>query len=141
MTRTALLVCLGALLAGCLPDGLTDFDFRALVPPPPEPEAAAVFEPVGEAMAGAFRVVVYAEGGARAGRRALRIGVADARGAIVVGAAVSLTVEAARGAGWAVVPSGVAGPTDADGYAAAEALLMPERDGADVRFRVSIGAD
>jgi hypothetical protein len=130
-------------LAGCLPDGLTEYDFDTLRPPRPEPEADRVFERVGEAEAGTLRVVLYAEGGPHVGYTRLRVGVTDRAGAPVRQARVSVAAEVARGAGWAAAP--VEGPetttADAEGYFSAAAFLFPEAAGRPARLRVGVEAD
>lgn len=129
-------------LAGCLPDGLTDYDFDQLRPPREEPEAPRAFESLGEADAGAHRVVLYAEGGAHAGYVRLRIGVADEAGAAVEEALVTLAAEVRRGD--AFVPAPVEGPgttgADDEGYFSAAAYLLPERVGDPARLRVRVRA-
>lgn len=143
MTRFSLLVVLALvlLLGGCIPDGLTDYDFRALQPPQPERPGPPVFERVGEAEAGALRVVLYAEGGWRAGYRPLRIGVTEGERAVTA-ARVTLAAEVARGEGLVAAPVELPASTEADGegYFRAAAFLLPERAETPVRLRVAVEA-
>ncbi len=142
MRRSLLAPALAVALAGCLPDGLTDYDFEALQPPQPQPEAPAAWERLGEAPAGDVRVHLWAEGGARAGFLPLRIGLTDEAGSAVRDARVTVTAEVARGDAWLAAP--VQGPAstaaNGEGYFEAAAFLFPEADGARARLRVAVDA-
>lgn len=82
--KRPILLALGLLLAsaGCVPDGVTDFDFQALQPPAPPVELTGDAL-VGTASAGRFSVELFADrGGAHTGFNTLGIRVADAGAAV-----------------------------------------------------------
>ena len=115
-----------ALLAGCVPDGLTDFDFQDLQPPQP-PDELTGDALVGTASDGGLTVeMTAARGGPHLGYVRLGLSVTDG-GTAVIPADVSLraTAEAGPAAGVALP---VEAPTaDGDGsFRGAAFLLAPD---------------
>ena len=125
MRRLPLILLLG--LAACVPDNLTDFDFKGLQPPPPadEPTGDVV---VGTASDGGLEVTLTAaRGGPHLGYVRLGLEVRDG-GAAVPGARIGLEAQAtagpAAGVALPVEPPGAAG--DDGVYRAAAFLLSPD---------------
>ncbi len=127
MTRRLLLV-LALALGGCLPDGLTDFDFQALQPPAP-PDELTGEALVGTASDGGLDVeLVAARGVPHLGYVRLGLRVAQA-GAVVDEARIVLSAapEAGPAAGAALPVEAPATRADADGvFRGAAFLLSPD---------------
>jgi len=141
MRRTLPLALVALLaLAGCLPDGLTDFDFNTIRPPRATPEAPRGWVEVGQADAGTVHVILYAEGGAHAGYARLRVGLVDAGGAPIREAHVTLAADVARGGGTVPLPVEAPATTTADeeGYFAAALYLLPDAPGAAAYVEIGV---
>lgn len=125
MKRLLLLSWL-AVLAGCVPDGLTDFDFQDLQPPPP-PDELTGDALVGTASDGGLTVALTAaRGGPHLGYVRLGLSVTDG-GAPVTAADVALRATAEAGLAAGVALPVEAPAVDAEGvYRGAAFLLTPD---------------
>ncbi|MEM1041409.1 MAG: FixH family protein [Bacteroidota bacterium] len=125
MTRR-LLVALGLLaLAGCVPDGVADFDFQALQPPAP-PEELTGFALVGTAEVGGLSVELFADrGGLHVGYNRLRVRLAEG-GVAVTEARIALAAAPAAGLAAGTALPAAAPPTraDADGFFEGSAFVL-----------------
>ena len=124
LLRLWALACLAA-LAGCVPDSVSDFDFKALQPPAPPPELTGDVQ-VGTASAGSLTVELYADrGGAHLGMNQLSMRLAN-DGARVEEARIAWTVAATEGPAEGAELPVSAPPTraDADGFFRGEAFLL-----------------
>lgn len=121
--KRLLLLCL--LVAGCVPDGVTDFDFQELQPPAPADELTGDAL-VGTASANGLDVELYAaRGGAHLGY--VRLGVRVAQGGVAVtDARVTLqaTPEAGPAAGVALPVEHPATAADDGGFFRGAAFLI-----------------
>ncbi|OZC03548.1 hypothetical protein [Rubricoccus marinus] len=136
----ALATCLLILVAGCVPDGLEDFDFQGLQPPPP-PDELTGDALVGTASGGGLDVELYAaRGGAHLGY--VRLGLRVARSGEAVRDArivISATPEAGPASGVALPVENPATAADADGFFRGAAfLLTPDTTARDFTIRASV---
>ena len=125
--RRLLLFSWLALLAGCVPDGLTDFDFQDLQPPPP-PDELTGDALVGTASDGGLTVALTAaRGGPHLGYVRLGLTVEDG-GTAVTTADVSLRAVAEAGpAAGVALPVEAPDAADGDGvFRGAAFLLAPD---------------
>ena len=130
MRRLSFLLFLA--VAGCVPDGLTDFDFQELQPPAPPDELTGDVV-VGTATDGGLTVeLTAARGGPHLGYVRLGLRVSDG-GAALTDARVAVAATPADGpADGAALP--VESPTEADGagvFRGAAFLLAPDAPGGD----------
>jgi len=114
-----------ALLAGCIPDSASDFDFKSLQPPAPPPELTGDVL-VGTQTAGPLTVELYADrGGAHLGMNQLSVRLADS-GASITQARITWTAAPTAGpAAGAELP--VVAPStqaDDDSFFRGEAFLL-----------------
>ena len=114
-----------SLLAGCVPDSVTEFDFKSLQPPAPEAELTGTVL-VDTETVGSLTVELYADrGGAHLGMNQLSVRLADG-GASVREARITWTATATEGpAAGAELPV-VVPPTqaDAEGFFQGDAFLL-----------------
>ncbi|MEO0556917.1 MAG: FixH family protein [Bacteroidota bacterium] len=119
------LVAALALIAGCVPDNVSDFDFKALQPPAPPPELTGDVL-VGNESAGPLTVELYADrGGAHLGMNALSARIARG-GAQQTNARITWTATPTDGPAAGVELATVDPPTqaDAEGFFRGEAFLL-----------------
>lgn len=128
---TTLLLALA--LAGCVPDGVTDYDWKALQPPMPEVEEPG-YVVVGESEVGDVTVRLAAWRGLHAGHNALRIRLAAGGTAL----AEAKVVVSAKVAGIAMPTVQPALSANADGFFPAEAFLLPRSSGEQTSLDVTI---
>ncbi len=113
MTKRPFVLFVLLVLAGCVPDGVADFDFQALQPPAP-PEELTGFAPVGTAEVGGLAVELFADrGGPHLGYNRLRLRLAE-NGAAVTDARIALAAAPAAGPASGVALPVEAPPTSAD---------------------------
>ena len=125
-----------ALLAGCVPDGLTDFDFQELQPEPP-PDELTGDAVVGTASDGELTVeLTAARGGPHLGYVRLGLTVTEAGRAVTdARVSISATADAGPSAGIAL-PTENPGTADAEGvFRGAAFLITPDTTAR--RFTVS----
>ncbi|GAB5537307.1 MAG: hypothetical protein Rubg2KO_35560 [Rubricoccaceae bacterium] len=119
------LAMLLALLAGCIPDSASDFDFKALQPPAPSPELTGDVR-VGTESAGPLTVELYADrGGAHLGMNVLSVRLAN-NGGQQNEARITWTATPTAGPAAGVELATVDPPTqaDTDGFFRGEAFLL-----------------
>ncbi len=137
--RPLVLACLlAAVLPGCVPDNLTDFDFKARQPPLPPPEATGD-RLVGTAPAGPFGVELWADrGGAHLGYNRLGFRLTRA-GQPVADARLQVVVEALDGpaAGVAMPATDPAARADEGGFFRGDAFFLAP-DTAAQRFALGV---
>ncbi|MEM1115398.1 MAG: FixH family protein [Bacteroidota bacterium] len=138
MRRLPLLLLLA--VGGCVPDGLTDFDFQALQPEPPPAELTGEVE-IGTAEAEGLTVALSAErGGAHLGYVRLGVRVSEG-GAAVPGARVTLSATADAGPAAGVALPVEAPTADAEGVLrGAVFLVTPDTTARQFTVRATVEA-
>lgn len=134
---------LALLLAGCLPDGLTDFDFRALQPPRPEPEPPETFARVAETQAEGLRLTLDVfgarSGAARAGFRQARLILTHADGRPAAGLTPTLHLDVLRDGRPVALPAPETAAIGADGMLRTALALVPLGEEARLSVRLPDG--
>lgn len=122
-------LALALLLAACLPDGLTDFDFQALQPPRPDPEPPEAFARVAEAETEGLRLALDVfgarDGTARAGFRPARLTLTHTDGRPAGGLEPTLRLDVLRDGQAVALPAPEAAAAGADGTLTTALALVP----------------
>lgn len=138
--RRGLVLVLGLLLfGGCVPDGLTDYDFKQHQPPAAQPEDT-VHVLVGEREATGLRIALYIHRGPHTGYNRVRVRLtAGASGAVIDAAGVQLRPHYTLGPRSLSVPveQPVSDRAQEEGFFEGAVMLLPPEPGAG-RFALEI---